>query len=228
MCALRHRPEVSRAVAPGAEMLRRTLSLCVRAGGGGRDWGRAVQCSAVQGCHPGRGGAAVCRGASEGKGPQRPSQRRLGRRLEEVAKAVGGGYCRLQMPLRLALVVRGGQWLGIGWAPWRGLPPHHPMHPSGGGGGGSCPPVDSRPVGGLGPHTPHTPTDPRVGAWPEGPEAPRGTQSPEAGAGPPPSGPYCSLDPTNAGSSPTTSPSNRRTRCSSPTDFEVGSFGMWR
>ena len=25
---------------------------------------------------------------------------RLGRRLEKVAKAVGGGYCRLQMPLR--------------------------------------------------------------------------------------------------------------------------------
>ena len=34
-------------------------------------------------------------------------QQRLGRRLEEVAKAVGGGYCRLQMPVRLALGVRG-------------------------------------------------------------------------------------------------------------------------
>ena len=45
--------------------------------------------------------------APEGKGPQRRPQRRLGRRLEEVAKAVGGGYCRLQMPLRLALGVRG-------------------------------------------------------------------------------------------------------------------------
>ena len=33
-------------------------------------------------------------------------ERRLGRRLEEVAKAVGGGYCQLQMPLRLALAVR--------------------------------------------------------------------------------------------------------------------------
>ena len=32
---------------------------------------------------------------------------RLGRRLEEVVKAVGGGYCRLQMPLKLALGVRG-------------------------------------------------------------------------------------------------------------------------
>ena len=45
--------------------------------------------------------------ASEGKGPRRRPQRRLGRRLEEVSKAVGGGYCRLQMPLRLALGVRG-------------------------------------------------------------------------------------------------------------------------
>ena len=35
-----------------------------------------------------------CRDASEGKGPQRQLQRRLGRRLEEVAEAVGGGYCR--------------------------------------------------------------------------------------------------------------------------------------
>ena len=47
------------------------------------------------------------RDASEGKGPQRRPQRRLGRRLEEVAKAVGGGYCRLQMPLRVALGIRG-------------------------------------------------------------------------------------------------------------------------
>ena len=30
----------------------------------------------------------------EGKEPQRWPQKRLGRRLEEVAKAVGGGYCR--------------------------------------------------------------------------------------------------------------------------------------
>ena len=34
------------------------------------------------------------RGALEGKGPQRRPQKQLGRRLEEVAKAVGGGYCR--------------------------------------------------------------------------------------------------------------------------------------
>ena len=45
--------------------------------------------------------------ALEGKGPQRRAQKRVGRRLEEVAKAVGGGYCRLQMSLSLALGVRG-------------------------------------------------------------------------------------------------------------------------
>ena len=46
------------------------------------------------------------RDALEGKG--RP-QKRLDRRLEEVtvAKAVGGGYCRLQLQLKLALGVRG-------------------------------------------------------------------------------------------------------------------------
>ena len=45
--------------------------------------------------------------ASEGKGPQRPPQKRLGRRLEEVGKAVAGGYCRLPMPLKGAFAVRG-------------------------------------------------------------------------------------------------------------------------
>ena len=38
--------------------------------------------------------------------PRRWPQRRLDRRLEEVAKAVGGGYCRLQMPLTPALGAR--------------------------------------------------------------------------------------------------------------------------
>ena len=47
------------------------------------------------------------RDALEGKGYQRRPQEQLGRRLEEVAKAVGGGYCRLQMPLKLALGVGG-------------------------------------------------------------------------------------------------------------------------
>ena len=49
---------------------------------------------------------AAGRDAFEGKGPQRGSQRQLHWRLEEIAEAVGGGYCRLQMPLSLALAVR--------------------------------------------------------------------------------------------------------------------------
>ena len=46
------------------------------------------------------------RDALEGKGPQRPPQKRSDRRLEEVAKAVGGGYCRLEVRLKLAFTVR--------------------------------------------------------------------------------------------------------------------------
>ena len=42
----------------------------------------------------------------EGKGPLRRPQKPLDSRLEEVAKAVGGCYCRLQMPFKLALAVR--------------------------------------------------------------------------------------------------------------------------
>ena len=47
------------------------------------------------------------RDALEGTGPRRRTWKQSGRRLEEVAKAVGGGYCRLQMALKLALAVRG-------------------------------------------------------------------------------------------------------------------------
>ena len=46
------------------------------------------------------------RDAFEGRAPQRRHRRRLDRRLGAVAKAVGGGYCRLQMPLKLAFAVR--------------------------------------------------------------------------------------------------------------------------
>ena len=70
-----------------------------------------------------------------GKGPQRRPQRRLGRRLEEVAEAVGGGYCRLQMPLNLHLP-SGRQRLGVCWTPWRGGGrPFQCIPPPGGGGG---------------------------------------------------------------------------------------------
>ena len=65
--------------------------------------------------------------ASEGNGPRRRPQRRLGRRLGEVAEAVGGGYCRLQMPLRLALGVRGtvgGHRLGALEGGGGGIPMH--------------------------------------------------------------------------------------------------------
>ena len=64
--------------------------------------------------------------ALEGKGPQK----QLGRRLEAVAKAVGGGYCHLQMPLKLALAVRetvAGRRLGA-LEGGRDLPP--PSHAS--------------------------------------------------------------------------------------------------
>ena len=48
----------------------------------------------------------IPRDAFDWKGPQMWSPKRLDRRLEEVAKAVGGGYCRLQLSLRLSLAVR--------------------------------------------------------------------------------------------------------------------------
>ena len=79
----------------------------------------------------GRLGLRRCspRDASEGKGPRKRPQKRLGRRLEEVAEAVGGGYCRLQMPLRLALGV-GGTVAGHRLrAVEAGGGPPPPMHP---------------------------------------------------------------------------------------------------
>ena len=54
---------------------------------------------------------------------------------EEVAEAVGGGYCRLQMPLKLALAVRetvAGRRLGAlegGGGGLGGTPPLLPVHP---------------------------------------------------------------------------------------------------
>ena len=63
-------------------------------------------------------------------GPQRRPQRRPDRRLGEFAEAVGGGHCRLQMPLKLALAVRGtvaGPRLGALEGVY--LPPF-PVHPS--------------------------------------------------------------------------------------------------
>ena len=73
------------------------------------------------------GGGGGRRGALEGKGSRRRPQKRLGRRLEEVGKAVGGGYCRLQMPLKPALARQG----------------------RGGGGGGTLPPSNASLGGGV-------------------------------------------------------------------------------
>ena len=64
------------------------------------------------------------------KGPQRRPQRPVGRRLEEVVKAVGGGYCRLQMPLRPALAIsETGAGHGLGALEGGGGPPPLPLHP---------------------------------------------------------------------------------------------------
>ena len=91
------------------------------------------------------------RDALDRKGPQRWPQRRLDRRLEEVAEAVRGGYCRLQMPLKLALGVRGTvAGHGPGALEGRGGDgaPTLPMHPCSGGHLScaclSCPPCTVR------------------------------------------------------------------------------------
>ena len=76
-----------------------------------------------------RGGRS--RDALEGKGPQRRPPERLSRRLGEVAKAAEGGYCRLQMPLKLARAVRGT------------VARHRLGALEGGGGGGRCPPSNA-------------------------------------------------------------------------------------
>ena len=76
--------------------------------------------------------APPIRDALEGEGPPRRLQKPLDRRLEEVAKAVGGGYCRLQMPLNLALAVRetvAGHRLGDLGGGGGGNPPPFAMHP---------------------------------------------------------------------------------------------------
>ena len=71
------------------------------------------------------GQGCIRRGRSSEEAPEAVRQ--------AVAKAVGGGYCRLQMPLKLALAVR---WTVTGHrlgAPGGvGVPPPPPMHPWGG------------------------------------------------------------------------------------------------
>ena len=50
--------------------------------------------------------------AIDGEGPRRRPKKRLGRRLEAVAKAVGGGY-RLQVPWKLAHCVKETAGIGV-------------------------------------------------------------------------------------------------------------------
>ena len=75
----------------------------------------------------GWGVGAVGRGASEGEGPQRRLQKPFDRRLEEVAKAVGAGHRRLEMPLSLAFAVRETRPGGRGGG---ACPPPHPSDAS--------------------------------------------------------------------------------------------------
>ena len=82
--------------------------VCVgsRGWGGGRDVLEGKVCVCVCVCVGSRGWGGG-RDVLEGKGPQRRPRRRFDGGLEKVAKAVGGGYCQLQMPLKRALAVRG-------------------------------------------------------------------------------------------------------------------------
>ena len=91
----------------------------------------------LRGGHVWSSGGGQTRDALEGKGPQRRPQQRLHRRLEEAAKTVQDGYCRLQMPLKLALAVRetvAGHRLGaLEEAEGAGGTSSVPMRPWGGG-----------------------------------------------------------------------------------------------
>ena len=102
----------------------------------------------------GGGGSSAGQGglptdASEGKAPQRPPQQPFDRRLEGVVKAVGGGYCRLQMPLKPA-------------AGRRARAPPAPLHCAAA--PGPRRPCRSPCVSQAAPRAPHTPRRPPVPA----------------------------------------------------------------
>ena len=97
---LQHLPEADRGAVLGAGGVPRGAG----AGVGGRHLPGHQRTSQEDEVPP----VDLCVGAGDGLGGGwRARGARLDGRLEEVAKAVGGGYCRLQMPLRLALGVRG-------------------------------------------------------------------------------------------------------------------------
>ena len=103
---------------------------------------------------------------SEGCVRREGPRRRLGRRLEEVTQAVGGGYCRLQMPLSLALGVRGtvaGHRLGALEGGGGGyLPPPFQCRPT-------CPPLEERRGPGHRRGTGKMPVPCGVCLWPSAP-----------------------------------------------------------
>ena len=116
------------------------------AGATGGPWGGARPAgSEVRLASPMRGKPSAIRPSSDREDkpkahspppPHTPSdprpQQRLDRRLEEVAKAVGGGYQRLQMPLKLVLGVRetvAGHRLGAPEVGGGGGPAPLLMHP---------------------------------------------------------------------------------------------------
>ena len=82
------------------------------------------------------------RDALVGNGPWRLPQKRLDRRLEEIAKAVGGSCCQKQMPLKPALGVRetvaGHRLGGGGTEGGRGYLPPFQCIPGLGAGQGCC------------------------------------------------------------------------------------------
>ena len=86
----------------------------------------AAKCRGPETGHqPTNATARKARDAFEGKGPPRRPQKRLDRRLEECAKSVGGSYCRLKMPLKLAIAVKeAGRRLGALEAGGGGTSPH--------------------------------------------------------------------------------------------------------
>ena len=132
--ALKLRPDTPPNPPPQCPCLPHPKSSGFGGGGGvGRREDYLVPQGQAQVCGVGGGGGGL---HWKGQGPRRRPQRRLGRRLEAVAKAVGGVYCRLQTPLKLALGVRGtvaGHRLGA---------------LEGGGGGAGPPPPSSASLGG--------------------------------------------------------------------------------
>ena len=95
--------------APGRTRMRHSGDACrsehsaahLQKGGGCRAHGGKPDLATLSHDPEGQNAEACLKGAL----PQRWPKKRLDRRLEEGAKAVRGGYCRLQMPLKLALAV---------------------------------------------------------------------------------------------------------------------------